>query len=74
MTTQKNMQDSQVCARKVSHDVLGMMLAQAYMFVKSSGFNLHINKFDGVSRQTSSNLGTIHVDVVDGYVKKSWTT
>jgi len=65
--------DGRALAVRISQEVIGMMLAHAYMLVKSAGLHLRINKFDGVPRPAGSD-DAVNVDVVDGYIKKSWVT
>lgn len=59
---------------RVAQEVNGMMLSQAFITVRSAGFRLQINKFDGVPRAASSydDGERVMVDVVSGFVRKSW--
>ena len=61
-------------AVRVAQEVNGMMLAQAFVTVKSAGFKLLINKNDGVPRAggTQEDGAKVMVDVVSGFVRKSW--
>jgi hypothetical protein len=63
-------------AARVAQEVSGMMLAQAYVVAKSAGFQLRINKHDGVPRLASLNEAKrddrVTVDVIGGFVRKSW--
>jgi len=61
-------------AVRIAQEVKGMMLAQAFVVVKSAGFKLSIDKHDGVPRKIGRSedmTTTIHVDVIDGYVRSS---
>jgi hypothetical protein len=61
-------------AIRIAQEVLGLMLAHAYVMTKSAGFQLNINKLDGVPRMAALNSDkeVVNVDVVDGFIKKSW--
>lgn len=63
-------------AVRIAQEVTGMMLAQAYVVTKAAGFQLNINKLDGVPRKAwmSDTLETVNVDVIDGFIRKSWAT
>ncbi len=63
-------------AVRIAREVTGMMLAQAFVVTKAAGFQLNINKLDGLTRKAwiSELLETVNVDVVDGFVRKSWAT
>ena len=65
--------DGNALAARVAQEVRGMMLAQAFVIVRGAGFQLKINKLDGVPRQVAVGVAEIvNVDVVDGFVKNSW--
>ena len=66
--------EGRALAIRVAQEVNGMMLAQAYVVAKSAGFPLSINKHDGVPRSSPPlDAGTkVMVDVVGGFVSKSW--
>jgi hypothetical protein len=61
---------------QVARDVVGMVLAQAFIVVRSAGFKLQVNKNDGVPRMGMvADAGPkVIVDVVGGYVRKSWAS
>lgn len=66
--------EGRALAMRVAQEVNGMMLAQAFVVTKSAGFQLLINKHDGVPvRGRVCEDGTkVMVDVVSGFVDKSW--
>jgi len=68
--------EGRALAMRVAQEVNGMMLAQAFVTVKSAGFKLLINKNDGVPRSggVSEDGHKVMVDVVRGFVSKSWAT
>lgn len=69
--------EGQNLVAKVAQEVRGKVLAQAFIIVKSAGFQLNVVKLDGVPRKPvlhSDLKETVNVDVVDGTVKKSWTS
>ena len=68
--------EGRALAMRVAQEVNGMMLAQAYVVTKSAGFKLLINKNDGVPVQGRPPTdGTkVMVDVVSGFIRKSWAT
>ena len=62
-------------AARVAQEVQGMMLAQAFVVVKGAGYQLSINKLDGVPHSSASlrdGVETVNVDVVGGFVRRSW--
>jgi hypothetical protein len=63
-------------AARVAQEVNGMMLAQAFVVARSAGFKLKINKHDGVPRLASHDEARrddrVLVDIVGGFVRKSW--
>lgn len=61
-------------AAKVAHEIVGMMLAQAFVVTRAAGLELCVNKLDGVPHPHVSRSGAdpINVDVVGGFVRKSW--
>lgn len=61
-------------AARIAKEVTGMALSQAYVVTKSAGYQININKFDGVPHRSCmrTDKETINVDVVAGIVKKSW--
>lgn len=65
--------DGRALATRIAQEVTGMMLAEAYVVIKAAGFKLRINKFNGVPRPSDLDEA-VQVDVVDGYIKKSWVT
>jgi hypothetical protein len=66
--------EGRALAARIAQEVNGMMLAQAYVAVKSAGFHLQINKLDGVLRQgyVPVDGDKVMVDVISGFVSKSW--
>ena len=63
-------------AIRISQDVKGMLLAQAFVVAKSAGFYLLVNKLDGVPHKAVPlyDRDTINVEVINGVVKKSWVS
>ena len=64
-------------ASRIANEINGLMLAHAFVIVKSAGYKLRINKTDGVPKQGSSvedSGTTIVVDIVGGFVRKSWAS
>jgi hypothetical protein len=61
-------------ATKVAQELRGMVLAQAFVITKSAGFQLNVNKLDGVpcNAHVRPDIGSVNVDVVGGIVSKSW--
>jgi len=62
-------------AAKIAQEVNGMMLAEAFVAVRSAGFQLNVTKLDGVPRKAALNsdvLDIVNVDVIDGIVKRGW--
>lgn len=59
---------------RVAQHVNGMLLAQAFVVVRSAGMQLKVNKLDGVACSSSvrSDRDIVYVDVVSGIVRKSW--
>lgn len=66
--------DGRGLAIQVAKEVEGMMLAQAFVVVRSAGLELQINKHDGVPRlmPCGKRDDRVMVDVVSGFIKKSW--
>jgi hypothetical protein len=65
--------EGQGLVARVAQEVNGMMLAQAFVVTKGAGFRLRINKYDGVPGSGYVPDGeVVNVDVVGGFVKKSW--
>ena len=64
--------DGSALAARVAQELNGMLLAQAFIVAKSAGFRLRVNKLDGVPRETYVFDDTVHVDVIGGFVRKSW--
>lgn len=62
-------------AAKVAHEITGMMLAQAFVVARSAGLELCVNKLDGIPHPhvNRSVADQVVVDVVGGFVKKSWS-
>lgn len=63
-------------AARLVNEVIGMQLAAAFVTVRSAGLQLSVKRLDGVPRKAtcaSATLDTLHVDVVEGVVKKCWT-
>lgn len=64
-------------AIKMTQDIKGMALAQAFIVLKSAGFLLRVSRLDGINR---TGFGTndervsicVEADVVDGVVKSAW--
>lgn len=63
-------------AARVASELNGMMLAQAFVVSRSAGFRLQVNKSDGVPRSgfAPDDGQRVMVDVVGGFVRKSWAT
>jgi hypothetical protein len=62
-------------AMKVAQSINGMMLAQAFVTVRSAGFKLNVGRLDGVVKQqqcVSEFTKCVNVDVVEGFVRRSW--
>lgn len=66
-------------AIKVAQDIKGMMLAQAYIVVKSWGFAMRVSRLDGIARggfdvydDPTKASTRVHVDVSDGVVMSAW--
>lgn len=64
----------QVQARRMSNELSGLMLAHAYVKVRSAGLAFRLSKLDGVNWTPS--LGAdplrLNVEVADGMVRKAW--
>lgn len=60
--------------QSLADEVKGLVLAHAFVIVKASGFNINVNKLDGVPRTALviDASRTVNVEVVDGIVKRSW--
>lgn len=63
-------------ASRLAADVRGMVLAQAYVTVRSAGCDLRVSKLDGVPQSGRPDEGQrddrINVSVVGGLVKQCW--
>lgn len=68
--------EGQGLAIRVAMEVKGLMLAHAYVLTKSAGMQLNVSKLDGLPRNCigSDNKDTVNVEVVDGFVRKSWVS
>lgn len=69
--------EGQSLAIRIAQEINGMMLAQAFIVTKSAGFQLKLNKLDGVTSNAALLYGdraVVNVDVINGIVKKSWAT
>ncbi len=68
--------EGRALAMRVAQEVNGMMLAQAFVVARSAGFPMLINKHDGVPVQgrAPADGPRVMVDVVSGFVRKSWAT
>jgi hypothetical protein len=66
--------DGRGLAIQVAQEVEGMMLAQAFVTIRSAGLELQIFKHDGVPRPVPDNKrdDRVMVNVVQGFIKKSW--
>lgn len=61
-------------AMEVSRGVVGLQLAAAFVAIRSAGFQINVNKLDGVPHPMylSPDQDAVSVDVVAGIVQKSW--
>jgi hypothetical protein len=64
-------------AVRIAQEVKGKILAHAFMVIKSAGFQLLVNKLDGVPHGAvalQEGQEVISVDVISGIVSKSWAS
>lgn len=61
-------------AKKVSEEIGGLVLAHAYIVVKSAGLSFKIFKLDNETYQQSADKDPhrINVEVRSGIVRKAW--
>ena len=66
-------------AIRIAQGIKGMVLAQAYIVVKSAGFAMRVTRLDGVPRSGFSvsndadiSKELVSVDVLDGVVRSAW--
>ena len=62
-------------AIRIAQEVKGMLLAQAFVVTKSAGFQLKVNKLEGVPHggvRLYDDREVVNVDVAGGIVNKSW--
>jgi len=66
--------EGRALAARVAKEVNGMMLAQAFVTVKTAGFHIQITTHDGVPRTGGMAIDgeRVMVDVVQGFVARSW--
>lgn len=70
-----NRLEGRALAASVAHELNGMMLAQAWVTARSANLKLNVNKIDGLLRQVTNDEqrdDRIMVDVVSGFIRKSW--
>lgn len=68
----KKKKQSNSLAYKVSTQIKGKILAAAFVDVRREGLLLRVATIDGKPVQFPLQETCINVDVVDGFVKRSW--
>ena len=58
----------------LSNDIIGMLLATAFIKAKNMGVKLRVNKLDNafLHERLEFDLSRLNVDVIDGMIKHAW--
>jgi hypothetical protein len=62
-------------AIRIAQEVKGKLLAHAFVLVRGAGYQLRVNKLDGLQQvqpAMKDGIDVICVDVINGLVNKSW--
>ena len=60
-------------ARKMASQVLGNLLAQAFIILRREGLSIRVATIDGKPVQAAlKDHRIVNVDVVDGFVRRAW--